>query len=50
MSYKRMDQLKEGWFIIITDRGWYKSYYRAGAKIFKDVPNEDRILGYIQED
>ena len=44
----RLDQLKEGRFIIVTDHGNFNSYYRAGFPIFCILPNKYKILGFIQ--
>lgn len=47
---KRLDQLKEGQFTIVTDKGRFQSYYGVGLPIFCIVPNCHKILGFIQDD
>lgn len=44
----RLDQLKEGRFIIVTDHGNFNSYWRIGFPIFTIIPNSYKIYGFIQ--
>lgn len=45
---KRLDELKEGRFIIVTDHGNITSYFKIGVPIFCIVPNHYKIYGFIQ--
>ena len=46
---KRLDELKKGKFIIVTDHGNINSYFDIGLPIFCMVPNNYVIYGFIQE-
>ena len=46
---KRLDELKKGKFIIVTDHGNISSYFDIGLPIFCMVPNNYVIYGFIQE-
>lgn len=46
---KRLDELKEGKFTIVTDHGNIESYFRSDLPIFCIVPNYYKILGFIQD-
>ena len=46
---KRLDELKKGKIIIVTDHGNYSSYYEIGLPIFCMIPNKYKIIGFIQE-
>jgi hypothetical protein len=48
-NLKRLDELKKGWFSIVTDHGIFDSYFDFGRQIFKGLPNEYRILGFVQD-
>lgn len=44
----RLDELKTGEFIIVTDHGNIRSYYEIGLPIFCVLPNDYKIYGFIQ--
>lgn len=45
---KRLDELKTGKVIIVTDHGNYNGYFAPGLPIFCIIPNHYIILGFIQ--
>ena len=47
---KRLDELKKGKFVIVTDHGNFNSYFDYSLPIFCMVPNSYKILGFIQDD
>ena len=49
-NYKNLTELKKGKFIIVTENGYYHSYYDIDIPIFSMVPNSEVIIGFIQED
>ena len=49
-DYKDLTELKKGKFIIVTENGYYYSYYDIDLPILCMVPNSEAIIGFIQED
>ena len=45
---KRIDELKIGKVVIVTDHGNFNSYFAPGIPLFCIIPNHYKILGFIQ--
>lgn len=46
---KRLDELKKGKIVVVTDHGEINSYFEIGIPLFCMIPNDWKIYGFKQD-